>query len=105
MAEGNKMRAVRILVTVMGIVIIVGFGVVAAVIAGRLSRREAASTAHSFAGSAIDIPPGARIEAMTAASDRLILDVALPDGSRKIIVVDLGTGSRLGTIELLAVPR
>jgi Family of unknown function (DUF6476) len=88
----------------MGIVIVVGFGVVVAVIAGRLSRREAASAAHAFAGSAIGIPSGARIEAMTATSDHLILDLALPDGGRKIIVVDLATGNRLGTIELRVVP-
>jgi Family of unknown function (DUF6476) len=104
MPERNKMRAVKILVTVMGIVIVVGFGVVAAVVAGRLSRRESASTAHIFAGSAIDIPHGARIEAMTATADRLILELALPDGGRKIIVVDLATGSRLGTIELHGIP-
>jgi hypothetical protein len=94
------MRALKILVTVMGVVIIVGFGVVAAVIAGRLARREAASQPHAFAGGAVIIPRGARIEAMTAASDRLILDLALPGGGRNIIVIDLVTGARLGTIEL-----
>jgi hypothetical protein len=104
MPEQNPMRALKILVTALGIVIVVGFGVVAAVVAGRLARRESAGTAHLFAAGAIDIPRGARIEAMTAASDRLILDLALPDGGRKIIVVDLVTGSRLGTIELHPIP-
>jgi Family of unknown function (DUF6476) len=94
----------KILVTVIGIVIVVGFGVVAAVIAGRLSRRESASAARAFVASAIEIPRGARIEAMTASADRLILDLALPDGGRKIIVVDLATGNRLGTIELHVPP-
>jgi hypothetical protein len=98
------MRAMKILVTVMGIVIVVGFGVVAAVIAGRLSRRESTSATHAFVASAIEIPHGARIEAMTASADRLILDLALLDGGRKIIVVDLATGNRLGTIELHAPP-
>ena len=94
------MRGLKILVTVMGIVIVVGFGIVAAVIAGRLSRREPASIAHAFALTAVDIPRGARIEAMTAASDRLILDLALPGGGHDIVVIDLVTGTRLGTIEL-----
>jgi Family of unknown function (DUF6476) len=98
------MRALKILVAVMGIVIVVGFGVVAAIIAGRLARRQSANAAHAFAGSTIDIPKGARIEAMTASSDRLILDLALPDGGRKIIVVDSATGARLGTIELRPAP-
>jgi hypothetical protein len=98
------MRALTILVTVMGIVIVVGFGIVAAVIAGRLARRESTNVAHSFAAGAIDIPRGARVEAMTTSADRLVLDLALPDGGRKIIVLDLATGSRLGTIELHATP-
>ena len=93
------MRALKILVTVMGIVIVVGFGVVIAVIAGRLARREAAMP-HAFAAGAVNIPHGARIEAMTAASDRLILALALPGGGRDIIVIDLVTGTRLGTIKL-----
>jgi hypothetical protein len=94
------MRALKILVMVMGVVIVVGFGVVAAVIAGRLARRDAAGMPHAFAAGAVNIPHGARIEAMTAASDRLILDLALPGGGRDIIVFDLTTGTRLGTIEL-----
>ena len=94
------MRALKILVTVLGIVIIVGFGVVAAVIAGRLARREPAGIAHPFEAGALTIPHGARIEAMTASSNRLILDLALPGGGRDIIVIDLVTGTRLGTIEL-----
>jgi len=100
MPERDKMRALKILVTVLGIVIVVGFGVVIAVIAGRLARREQASVPHAFAAGAVSIPRGARIEAMTAASDRLILDLALPGGGRDIIVFDLVTGARLGTIEL-----
>jgi hypothetical protein len=98
------MRALKILVTLMGIVIVVGFGVVIAVIAGRLARREAAGTAQTFPVSTVDIPRGARIEAMTASSDRLVLDLALPDGARRIIVVDLSRGIRLGTINLHPAP-
>jgi hypothetical protein len=99
-SERDEMRALKILVTVMGIVIVVGFGVVIAVIAGRLARRDATSMPRTFAAGAVNIPHGARIEAMTAASDRLILDLVLPGGGRDIIVIDLVTGARLGTIEL-----
>jgi hypothetical protein len=98
------MRALTAFVVVMGVVIVVGFGVVAAVIAGRMAAHERPAGTHGFAARAIDIPKGARIEAMTAASDRLVLDLALPDGGRRIIVIDLATGSRLGTIELPATP-
>jgi hypothetical protein len=78
-----------------------GFAVLIAVVAGRLSQRGAPP---SFA-SAIDIPHGARIEAMAAAgTDRLVLDVVLPEGRRQLLVIDLTTGARLGTVELRAAP-
>ena len=37
---------------------------------------------------------------MTTAPNRLILDLVLPDGERQLVIVDLATGARLGTIEL-----
>jgi len=98
------MRALNIFVWVMGVVIVVGFGVVAAVIAGRLAHREAAGGAQRFAAAPIAIPTGTRIEAMTASADRLVLDLVLPDGGRDILVLDLATGTRLGTIELRTKP-
>lgn len=99
------MRALRIFVVVMGVVLVVGFGVVFAIIAGRLSRREAAtSPAHGFAKATLDLPRGARIAAMTTAPDRLILELALPGGGGQIVVLDLATGARLGTIALRSSP-
>ena len=95
------MRALKILVVVMGVLLVIGFAGLIAGIAAKLSRdRPGASAERPFAASAIDIPPGARIETMTASSNRLILDLALPDGGRQLVVVDLATGDRLGTIAL-----
>lgn len=96
------MRALKTLVAVMGILLIGGFAALVAVIIGRVSRSSAPP--HSFAPTAIDIPRGARIEAMTTATDRLILDLALPDDRRQLVVIDLVTGTRLGTIELRPAP-
>jgi hypothetical protein len=99
------MRGLGIFVVVMGVVLVVGFGAVIAVIAGRMSRGgPSANAERPFPTAAIDIPHGARIEAMTAAPDRLILELALPDGERRLVVVDLATGARLGTIELRPTP-
>jgi Family of unknown function (DUF6476) len=99
------MRALKILVVVMGVMLIVGFAALVAVIAGRVSRGVAPSpAARVFAGPAIDIPRGARIEAMTAGSDRVILALVLPEGGRQLLVVDLATGARLGTIDLHPLP-
>ena len=99
------MRALKVLVVVMGVMLVVGFAVLVVVIAGRVSRgRPAATAAHGFGSPVIDIPRGARIEAMTAGPDRLILALALPDGGRQLVVIDLAKGIRLGTIELRPIP-
>lgn len=99
------MRGLKILIVVMGVMIIVGFAVLIAVIGGRLSRGgSAASAARPFTAAAIDVPRGARIEAMTAGTGRLVLELALPEGGRQLVVIDLATGARLGTIELRTAP-
>jgi hypothetical protein len=99
------MRALKILVVVMGVMIVIGFAVLVAGIASKMSRnRPGASNERPFAATAIDIPRGARIEAMTSAPNRLILDLILPGGERQLLVLDLTTGARLGTIELRAAP-
>ena len=99
------MRALKIVVVVMGVMLVVGFATLVAVIAGRVSRGgPAATAAHGFAAPPIEIPRGARIEAMTAGPDRLILALALPEGGMQLVVIDLTKGVRLGTIELRQVP-
>jgi hypothetical protein len=99
------MRALKIAVVVMGIMLVVGFATLVAVIAGRISRGGPRPTATgAFTSQPIEIPPGARIEAMTAGPDRLILGLALPEGDRKLVVIDLATGARLGTIDLHPAP-
>jgi hypothetical protein len=96
------MRALKALVVVMGIMLIGGFAVLVAAIIGRVSHRV--SPSRSFSTTAIDIPREARVEAMTTGSDRLVLDLLLPEDRRQLIVIDLTTGARLGTIELRALP-
>ncbi len=95
------MRALKILVAVMGIMLIGGFAILVAVIAGRISR---GSVPRSFAPTEIDVPRDARIEAMTAGTDRLVLELLLPDGRRQLVVIDMASGSRLGTIDLRTAP-
>jgi hypothetical protein len=103
---GPPVRALTVFVFVMGVIIIIGFGVVAAVIAGRMARGNApaAVVAQHSATTTIDIPKGARVEGMTTAPDRLILDLLLPDGGHRLVIVDLSSGARVGTIELQPVP-
>ncbi len=87
----------------MGVMIVVGFAVLVAGIASKTSHERAgAGSERPFATTAIEIPRGARIEAMTTAPNRLILELVLPGGDRQLLVLDLATGARLGTIELRA---
>jgi hypothetical protein len=95
------MRALKILVVVMGVMLVVGFAALVVVIAGRVPRGGHALTAtRAFGSPSIDIPRDARIEAMTVGPDRLVIALALPEGSRQLLVIDLATGVRLGTIQL-----
>jgi hypothetical protein len=99
------LQALKTVVVVMGIMLVVGFAALIGIIAERLSHRGIANgSTRPVASATIDIPRGARVEAMTTASDRLILDLELPDGGRKLVVLDLATGARLGTIELRPIP-
>lgn len=95
------MRALKVFNIVMGIVLVLGFAVVIAVIGARLSQRgRPAGGTRPIVNGSVDFPRGARIETMTAAADRLILDVVLPDGNRELLFIDSTTGARLGAIEL-----
>jgi hypothetical protein len=99
------LRALKILVVVMGVMLVTGFGALIAAVATRVAhRRPEPSAVHPSAPSVISIPHGARVEAMAAAPDRLILDLVLPNGERQIISVDTTTGARIGTIELHPTP-
>ncbi len=99
------LRALKIVVVVMGIMLVVGFAALIFVIAGRMSHRGASPLpARTTARTMIDIPRGARVEAMTTAPDRLFLDLVLPDGNRQIVIINLATGARAGSIELRPAP-
>jgi hypothetical protein len=96
------MRVLKTLVVVMGIMLIGGFAVLVATVMGRLSRTG--SPSRPFTATAIDIPREARIETMTAGSDRLVLDLLLPDNRRQLLIIDLRTGARVGIVELHPLP-
>lgn len=103
--EIGQLRGLKIFVVAMGVMLLVGFTALIVLVAYRVSHhRPAATVAQPFAPPAIDIPRGARVEAMTTAPDRLILDLALPDGGRRIVILDLASGAKRGTIELRPTP-
>lgn len=94
------MRALKILVGVMGAMILAGIAILVATIAGRLPK----SPAQAFTAPPIDIPAGARVESMTTGADRIVLDLVLSGGSRQLLIVDLASGRKLGTVPLRPAP-
>jgi Family of unknown function (DUF6476) len=98
----ERMRVLKTLVVVMGILLIGGFAGLVAAIMGRVSRPG--NPSRPFTATAIDIPREARIETMAAGSDRLVLDLLLPDNRRQLLIIDLSTGARVGIVELHPVP-
>ena len=99
------MRGLKILVIVMAVLLLAGFATLIAVIAGRLSHRgPAAVPSQPFAAAPIELPAGARIETISVGSDHLVLDILLPDGNRRLMIIDPATGRLIGAIPLRTAP-
>jgi hypothetical protein len=104
------MRAVKTLAVIMGVLIVVGFTALIVIIVGRVThpagevKSATAKPTQPFTAPPIELPAGARIEALAAGPDRLVLHVAMPDGGGQLIVVDLATGRRLGIIPVHIAP-
>ena len=94
------LRALKILVVVMGIMLVVGFAALVAVIAGRLSQGPANLPSAPGAAVPLELPAGARIETIGVGADRLVLAVLRSDGTRELIVVDIASRRRLAAIPL-----
>jgi Flp pilus assembly protein CpaB len=97
------MRALRLLVIVLGVLLVGGtLALVGAIIVR--SQHGAESRAAAPKGmpydTVLDLPAGAVVQTLQTAGERLIVHIALPDGRGEIIVLDLDSGARRGTIEL-----
>ena len=103
------MRALKILVIVMGVMLVGGFVALIISIAYMAKHKDTpvpvpAATRAPYAAPAIELPAGARIEAMALGADHLVLNIIMPDGNRELLVLDLASGRRRGTIPLRSAP-
>ena len=96
----------KVLVVVMGLLIVVGFIVVAAEIARRMSNPSSSSapsgpTPSSPAAFArnIALPSGAQIVSVSPAGDRVAVHVKAADGRSTLYIVDPRNGTLLGTVD------
>jgi hypothetical protein len=95
------MRGLKTLVIVMGVLLVLGFAALVAVVAVRVSHRTAEAPAGpAYMAAPVALPSGARIEAIGPGTERIVLAIMLPDGTRELVVIDAVTGRRLGTIPL-----
>lgn len=94
-----NIRALKVLVVILGVLLLGGFAALAATIALRLSHR-APPPASAFTAPPVALPAGAAIERMSTGPDRIVLAVLLGDGTRELLVIDLQTGRLLGTVPL-----
>jgi hypothetical protein len=102
-------RALKIAVVVMGIMLIGGFVALVISIAYVAKHRQSAAPAASaapapYAAPPIEFPSGARIEMMALSANRLVLSIITQDGNRELLVLDPASGRRLGTIPLRTAP-
>jgi hypothetical protein len=96
------MRALKILVVVMGVLLVLGTAALVFAVANRVNHPPA--SAKPVAPAEIELPPGARIVATEMSGERLLVRVALPEGGEELMIFSLANGTRLATITLRAKP-
>jgi len=103
------MRALKILVVVMGVALVAGLAVIIATIAylashmgtsAALATPEPLGRPHAFGNATVRLPPDASIVEMQGVGSRLVLRLKRSDGSQALLVLDPDSGNVLGTIEL-----
>jgi len=98
------MRALKILVIVMGVLLVAGTTALVIVVVARVNR-PAAPPAPAVTGSrTIELPPGARVIATEASGDRLVVRLALSEGGEELLIFDLASGARIASIMLQTKP-
>jgi hypothetical protein len=96
------MRALKILVIVMGLLIVAGLTVIFATLAKRMA--GAGEPHGGFDSAALQLPKGCRVVEMAAAGPRLALRLGDGPGCEAILFVDPATGQQLGRLQLLQQP-
>jgi hypothetical protein len=103
MAPPPNTRLLKVVVTVMGVLLVLGFAVVVATIVRRASHPQAASSTVGFGGrfgvSDVHVEPGEKVRSVTMTDERLAIHVG-SDKGEEIIIVNAKTGVELGRIRL-----
>jgi len=90
----------KVLVVVMGLLIVVGFIVVASEIARRMSTASSGPAPSGVAfAQRIALPSGAQVVSVSPAGDRVAVHVKSADGRSTLYIVDPRNGALLGTVD------
>jgi len=95
------MRALKVLVVVMGVALVAGTVALVVAVMARVERRGGAAASMSARAEPLhsDLPAGSRIVGTELEGDRLVVHVALADGGEALYLFDARTGSALAVIE------
>lgn len=100
-----RMLVLKIAVTVMGVLLVAGFGLVVATIVSRASNPQAATRVigpgGQFGVSDIHIDKGDIVRSVNLNEDRMAIHIAGSQGE-DIIIVNVKTGAELGRFQLRA---
>lgn len=100
-----NMRALKILVVLMGVALVVGTVALAVAVLDRINHpHPTAPSSASPPVRAVDLPEGARILAVDTSGDRVVIRAALADGSTELLILDLSSGNHVATILLRPKP-
>jgi hypothetical protein len=91
------MLGLKVLVGVMTVLLIAGFGVLAGGLLMQAKRGSGGGDA-GFGTAELTLPPGGKVMETAIQGDRVVLRVALPDGEERLHVFDVASGRAIGTI-------
>ena len=101
------MRALKLLVVVMGILLVGGSVALVAAVVGRIGRGPAAVGGGAAAPVRATLPPGSRIVSAELSGDRILVRVALREGGEALVLLSARDGAQiavLGTAAAAAPP-
>ena len=98
------MRALKLLVIALGVLLAVGVAGLAAAIVWRVNHAPPPPISGPVAAR-IALPPGARVVGSEVAGGRVVVRSELPGGGARLDIFDLATGAEVTTIELAPPPK
>jgi hypothetical protein len=93
------MRALKVLVIVMGVALVAGMVALVAAIVVKVEHRGAAAAATGAAPFHAALPAGSRIVATEFSGDRVLVHVVLAGGGEALYLFDARTGAELGVVD------